>query len=335
MLKFKSLNTIGDYSLDTNETNNKNVLRFKRKNIIFTPIIVNQDPTMKIMILGANGFIGRRILKRLAPKHQVMACSLHQDIMPEESYRFEVIDILNYPALMDLLNNFQPDVIINGSAYSVVDYCEQHQEEAYAMNVTVVKHLAEYSQANSCRLIHISTDFVFDGTSTKAYTETDSPNPINYYGKTKRWSEEAIEQLCTNYAIVRVEVVYGKPFPKQHGNIVHLVKNRLENGQSIRVVSDQFRSPTWVEDIANAIEKLLSDQYQGIYHICGDETLSVADIAHRVAKFFQLDASLIEAVTTEEMNEATPRPAFTPMSIEKAKKELGYQPSKLEEGFKE
>ena len=193
------------------------MLRFERKNIIFTPIIINQDPTMKIMILGANGFIGRRILKRLAPKHQVVACSLHQDILPEESYRFEVIDILNYPALMGLLNEFHPDVIINAAAYSVVDYCEQHQEEAYAMNVTVVKHLAEYSQANSCRLIHISTDFVFDGTSTKAYTETDSPNPINYYGKTKRWSEEAIEQLCTNYAIVRVEVVYGKPFPKQHG----------------------------------------------------------------------------------------------------------------------
>ena len=310
-------------------------MKFGRKNIIFTSLIIKQYPTMKIMILGANGFIGRRILNRLAPKHQVMACSLHQDIMPEGGYHFETIDILDSHALIGLLKEFQPDVIINGSAYSVVDYCEQHQEEAYAMNVTVVKHLAEYSQANSCRLIHISTDFVFDGTSTKAYTETDSPNPINYYGKTKRWSEEAIEQLCTNYAIVRVEVVYGKPFPKQHGNIVHLVKNRLENGQSIRVVSDQFRSPTWVEDIANAIEKLLSDQYQGIYHICGDETLSVADIAHRVAKFFKLDTLLIEAVTTEEMNEATPRPAFTPMSIEKAKKELGYQPSKLEEGFKE
>ena len=310
-------------------------MRFERKNIIFTPIIVNQDPTMKIMILGANGFIGRRILKRLAPKHQVMACSLHQDIMPEESYRFEVIDILNYPALMGLLNVFHPDVIINAAAYSVVDYCEQHQEEAYAMNVTVVKHLAEYSQANSCRLIHLSTDFVFDGTSPNAYTETDIPNPVNYYGKTKQWSEEVIEQRCNNYAIVRVEVVYGKPLPKQHGNIVHLVKSRLENGQNIRVVSDQFRSPTWVEDIAYAIEKLLSDQYQGIYHICGDKTLSVAKIAHQVAKFFQLDASLIEAVTTKEMNEATPRPAFTPMSIEKAKKELGYQPSKLEEGFKE
>ena len=290
---------------------------------------------MKIIILGANGFIGRRILNRLYPNHQVLACSLHPDILPEEGYRFETIDMLDYTAMTTLLNDFQPEVIINASALSVVDYCEQHQEEAYAMNVTAVKHLAEYSRDHSCRLIHLSTDFVFDGTSSIAYTETDVPNPVNYYGKTKQWSEEVIGQLCTDYAIVRVEVVYGKPLPKQHGNIVHLVKNRLENGQSIRVVSDQFRSPTWVEDIACAIEQLLSNQHQGIYHICGGETLSVAEIAYRAAKYFNLDTSLIEPITTEAMNEATPRPTFTPMSVEKAQQAFGYQPSVLEEGFKE
>ena len=290
---------------------------------------------MKIMILGANGFTGRRILKRLSSKHQVLACSLHPDILPEEGYEFHILDMQNVDATDALLNNFRPDVIINASAMSVVDYCEQHPEEAYALNVTAVKHLAEYSQSNSCRLIHLSTDFVFDGTATEAYTETDTTNPINYYGKTKQWSEEVIEQACTNYAIARIEVVYGKPFNGQHGNIVHLVKTRLENGQSIRVVSDQFRSPTWVEDIARAIESLLSDKYQGIYHICGGETMSVADIAYRVAKHFGLDTSLIQPVTTEEMNEATPRPLFSPMNTEKALKEFGYQPSRLEEGFKE
>ena len=288
---------------------------------------------MKIMILGANGFTGRRILKRLSPSHQVLACSLHPDILLEEGYLFKTLNMQDFESMDAILNDFQPDVIINASALSVVDYCEQHPEEAYALNVLAVKHLAEYSQATSCRLIHLSTDFVFDGMATEAYTETDIPNPVNYYGKTKRWSEEAIEQTCTNYAIARVEVVYGKPFPGQHGNIVHLVKSRLENGQGIRVVSDQFRSPTWVEDIARAIESLLSEKHQGIYHICGRETLSVADIAYRTAKYFGLDTSLIQTVTTEEMNEATPRPLFSPMSTEKAFREFGYQPSKLEEGL--
>ena len=290
---------------------------------------------MKIMILGANGFIGRRILNRLSPNHQVLACSLHPDIMPQAGYRFETIDMLDYTALLAMTGEFQPDVIINGSALSAVDYCEQHPEEAYAMNVTVVKHLAEYSRAHSCRLIHLSTDFVFGGDASTAYTEADMPNPVNYYGKTKRWSEEAIEQTCTNYAIARVEVVYGKPFPGQHGNIVHLVKSRLENGQGIRVVSDQFRSPTWVEDIARAIESLLSEKHQGIYHICGGETMNIADIAYRTAAYFNLDSSLIDPVTTTEMNEKTPRPSFSPMNIEKAYTDLGYKPSTFEEGLKE
>ena len=212
------------------------------------------------MILGANGFTGRRILRRLTQRkeHTLLACSLHPDILPEEGYRFETLDMLDYIATDTLLNDFRPEVIINASALSVVDYCEQHPKEAFAMNVSAVKHLAEYCQAHECRLIHLSTDFVFDGTQTRPYTETDTPNPVNYYGKTKRWGEEAIEQTCNDYAIVRVEVVYGKPLNGQHGNIVHLVKNRLENGQGIRVVADQFRSPTYVEDIARAIELLLS-----------------------------------------------------------------------------
>lgn len=292
---------------------------------------------MKILILGANGFTGRRILKRLSQRqeHTVLACSLHPDILPEEGYRFQTLDMLDYNATDRLLDDFRPEVIINASALSVVDYCEQHPEEAFALNVSAVKHLAEYCQTRSCRFIHLSTDFVFDGTLTRPYTETDVPNPVNYYGKTKRWGEEAIEQTCKDYAIVRVEVVYGKPLNGQHGNIVHLVKNRLENGQGIRVVSDQFRSPTWVEDIARAVELLLPNRHRGIYHICGGETLSIADIAYRVAKHFGLDTSLIQPVSTEEMNEVTPRPLFSPMSTEKAFQELGYQPSRLEEGFKE
>lgn len=290
---------------------------------------------MKIMILGANGFTGRRILKRLSPNHQILACSLHPDILPEKGYQFQTLNILDYASTDALLNDFQPEVIINASALSVVDYCEQHPEEAYAINVSAVKHLASYCNDNTCRLMHLSTDFVFDGTLSRSYSEDDTTNPVNYYGKTKRWGEEAIEQICIDYAIVRVEVVYGKPLSGQHGNIVHLVKNRLENGQEIRVVSDQFRSPTWVENIARAIDSLLSDKYQGIYHICGGETLSVADIAYRTAQYFGLDTSLIQSVTTEEMNEGTPRPLFSPMSTEKAFREFGYKPSAFEEGLKE
>ena len=290
---------------------------------------------MKIVVIGANGFTGRRILRSLKDKHEVVACSRHADIFPEEGYQFKELDILNYSDIESFLDTTRPEVIINASALSVVDYCEQHREEAYATNVTAVKRLAEYCQRTHCRLIHLSTDFVFDGTATDPYTEEMLPHPVNYYGMTKLQGEEAIAQVCTDYAIVRVEVVYGKPWQGQHGNIVHLVKTRLENGQGIRVVNDQFRSPTWVEDIARGIELLLTSEHRGIYHICGGETMSVADIAMRVAQYFQLDTSLIQSVTTEEMNEATPRPLYSPMSTDKAQRELGYSPSPFEVGLQE
>ena len=290
---------------------------------------------MKIVVIGANGFTGRRILRSLKDKHEVVACSRHADIFPEEGYQFKELDILNYSDTESFLDTLHPEVIINASALSVVDYCEQHREEAYAINVTAVKRLAEYCQRTHCRLIHLSTDFVFDGTATDSYTEDMLPHPVNYYGMTKLQGEEAIAQACADYAIVRVEVVYGKPWQGQHGNIVHLVKTRLENGQGIRVVNDQFRSPTWVEDIARGIELLLTSEHRGIYHICGGETMSVADIAMRVAQYFQLDTSLIQSVTTEEMKEATPRPLYSPMSVAKAQRELGYSPSPFEVGLQE
>lgn len=290
---------------------------------------------MKIILFGANGFTGRRILHRLVRTggHSIMACSLHPDIQPADGYLFKELDMLHHEAVSDLFSQFRPDAVINASALSVVDYCEQNQHKAYAVNVGAVRHLAEHCRLNGSRLIHLSTDFVFDGTLSRPYTEDDTPNPVNHYGKTKQWAEEAIQELCTNYAIMRVEVVYGTPLAGQHGNIVQLVKSRLENGQSIRVVSDQFRTPTWVEDIAMATEALLSNRHQGIYHICGNEVMSVADIAHRVARHFHLDTSLIHSVTTSEMNEATPRPQFTPMSTEKASRDFGYRPHTLDEAL--
>ena len=297
--------------------------------------LCTKDLLMKIVIIGANGFTGRRILSSLKDKHEVIACSRHADILPEEGYYFKQLDILNYKETESFLDSIGPEIIINASALSAVDYCEQHREEAYAINVTAVKHLAEYCQRTHCRLIHLSTDFVFDGTATDSYTEDMLPHPVNYYGMTKLQGEEAIVQACADYAIVRVEVVYGKPWQGQHGNIVHLVKTRLESGQGIRVVNDQFRSPTWVEDIARGIHLLLTSKHRGIYHICGGETMSVAELAMRVAQYFRLDTSLIESVTTEEMNEATPRPFYSPMSIAKAQCELGYSPSSFETGLQE
>ena len=292
---------------------------------------------MKTLIIGANGFTGRRILQSLSRQgiYELTGCSLHEDILPGNNYRFVQADMNNHPAIDRLIAEIRPDVVINGSALSVPDYCESHHEEAYAANVLAVENIARCCERAGSRFIHLSTDFVFDGKKAELYTETDIPAPVNYYGISKYQGEQAVAANCSNYANVRVVVVYGKALPGQHGNILQLVKNRLQAGQEIRVVSDQYRTPTWVQDIADGVEKLMHISQNGIWHICGDECLSIAYIASRVSDYFKLARSLIVPVTTEEMNEATPRPRFSGLSIEKAKRILGYAPHSLEEGMAE
>lgn len=291
----------------------------------------------RILIIGANGFTGRRLLSSLSANEawEVYGCSLRADIQPSPGYGFYQLDITDHPSVESLFERLSPDVVINTSALSAPDYCEQHPAEAYATNVSAVEQLAACCRKAGSRLLHFSTDFVFDGKARTLYHETDQPDPVNYYGKTKHWSEQAVERICLDYAIIRVVVVYGKALPGQHGNIVQLVKSRLENHQEIRVVSDQWRTPTWVNDVVRGVELLLPSSHCGVYHISGGECLSVADMAYRVASFFHLDASLIHPVTTEEMREATPRPSFSGLCIEKARRELGYQPSSFERGLEE
>ncbi|WP_148372309.1 SDR family oxidoreductase [Bacteroides bouchesdurhonensis] len=323
-----------------------------------------------ILIIGANGFTGRQILNDLSKqtRYKITGCSLHPDICANNkgnyessrNYHFKVIDIRNKEIVGNLFKEVSPDLVINCSALSVPDYCEIHHEEAFLMNVTAVAQLAQLCRNHKCRFIHLSTDFVFDGETYETpkhfktkkdtnpyenqaeslspqylYTEDDTPAPVNYYGYTKWKGEERVSEICQDYAIVRVEIVYGKTLPGQHGNIVQLVMNRLKAGQEIRVVSDQWRTPTYVGDVSVGIQKLMESTHNGIFHICGDEYLAISDIAFQVAEAMNLNNNLIHPVTTKEMNESTPRPRYSGMSIEKAQKLLNYQPRKLKQILRE
>ena len=291
----------------------------------------------KILIVGANGFAGRRILNDLSRNEDylITGCSLHDDIAPGSgNYHFISADIRQMPEQSAVFREARPDVVINTSALSVADYCETHREEAESINITAVGQLAFRCETSGARLIHLSTDFDFSGNTTHSYTEEDLPGPVNYYGVTKLKGENRVTDLCSNYAIARVAVIYGAPLPGQHGNVLQLVADRLRSNEEIRVVADQWRTPTYVGDVSQGIEKLIKHPNSGIYHICGSECLTIADIAYRVADTLNLDYSLILPVTTQQMGEAIPRPRFSGLSIEKARTELGYQPHTLEEGIR-
>lgn len=291
----------------------------------------------RVLVVGANGFTGRRIMNMLANNtdYQVSGCSLHPDLCPNAgNYRFIEADICDEKAVNRLFEECNPDVVINTAALSAPDYCESHHKEADALNIHAVAHLAKACEERGGRFIQLSTDFVFGGETQQPYTEDDLPSPVNYYGLTKLESEKQVANICTDYAIARIVVVYGAALPGQHGNIVQLVANRLRSGEAIRVVNDQWRTPTYIDDVVQGVEKLIGHPVNGIYHICGGECLTIADMAFRVADVLGLDRSLIIPVSTEEMQEKTPRPRFSGLSIGKAQCELGYRPCSLEEGIR-
>ena len=291
----------------------------------------------RVLVVGANGFTGRRIMNMLATDtdYQVSGCSLHPDLYPHAgNYRFIEADICDEKAVNRLFEECNPDVVINTAALSAPDYCESHHKEADALNIHAVAHLAKACEEQGGRFIQLSTDFVFGGNRQRLYMEEDLPNPVNYYGLSKWRSEQHVQALCSDYAIARVVVVYGNPLPGQHGNIVRLVARRLKDKETIRVVSDQWRTPTYVGDVSAGIEKLVEHNGNGIYHICGDECLTIADVAHRTAEVLGLDSSLILPVNTHEMDEKTPRPPYSGLDIGKARRELGYCPHTLDDGIR-
>lgn len=288
----------------------------------------------KILVVGANGFVGRQVLQTLEKSsYELYATSHHEDINPDGNHHFVQCDLSSVEETDKLLNNIQPHIIINAAALSAVDFCEEHQDMAQRINVGAVKQMAQYCKVTKNRLIHISTDFVFDGKTDQLYNEDDEKNPVNFYGQTKSDSEDLIMEMCKSYAIVRVVVVYGTPLPGQHSNIVLLVKNRLEAGEPVRVVNDQYRTPTYVGDIVKGIVSLLESDQNGIFHLCGKDYMSIADIAFKVAAHFGLDSSLIEPVSTAQMKEKTPRPQYSGLSIKKAQEVLNYEPLSFDQGL--
>ncbi|MGL5227970.1 MAG: SDR family oxidoreductase [Bacteroidales bacterium] len=285
----------------------------------------------KILILGANGFIGRKILSDLLSvgTYNLYACSRTADIKPEKGYVFTQLDITNDEELNSYLSLITPDIIINAAAISSLQDCELNRSKSLNVNVDSVKLLIEYARQNSVFFIHLSTDFVFNGYRKKLYTENDTPDPLNFYGHTKARAEELIVNSKIKAAVLRVEVVYGEPLEGQHGNIFTLVRDKLSKGEIIKVVDDQYRTPTFVDDVCIAVRLVIKKETEGIFHIAGPEYLSISDFAFRIARYYGYNENNIQVTTTRAIGDNIERPRYSGLSIQKARKRLGYNPKTI------
>ncbi len=298
---------------------------------------------MKILITGSNGLLGQKLVYKLKNNSDITCIATAKGdnrLVKQDGYVYEALDITNLQNVSDVFTRHLPDVVINTAAMTNVDACETDKEGALLLNTTSVKNqvtvLEKLSKENpnyKPHFIHLSTDFIFDGTHGPL-DETEKPNPLSYYAETKLEAEKIVQASSLNWAIARTVLVYGIVDNMSRSNIVLWVKQNLEQGKTINVVDDQFRTPTLAEDLADGCILIAQKKAQGIFNISGKDFYSILELAHVVADYYKLDKSLIKPSKSADIKQPAKRPPITGFIIDKAKKDLGYNPHSFVEGIK-
>ena len=288
---------------------------------------------MKVLITGSNGLLGQKILHNLVNDDSVdlIATSIGANrVSMKEGYRYISLDITNENEVENVLMSENPDAIINTAAMTNVDYCEEQKEKCDDLNVNAVKTLSEISTKINAHLVHISTDFIFDG-KNGPYTEDDIPNPLSYYGLSKLKSETVLLESECRWTILRTIIVFGVAENLSRGNIVLWAKSALEKGEQFNVVDDQFRSPTLAEDLANACILAINKKEYGIFNASGRDIMSIYEIVERIACFNGYSTKNLNRVSTKTLNQRAVRPLKTGFILDKSSRVLGYKPHSFEE----
>lgn len=284
----------------------------------------------RILITGSNGMLGQRTVEFYSSKnnYEILALSV-EDKSVIEGIEYLSCDLADKDKIKKAVYDFCPDSIINTAAYTNVDLSETERELAWKINVKGVEYLAEAARVIDAHLLHISTDYIFDG-KNGPYNETAKPNPIGYYGRTKLASENALKISGINYTVLRTNVLYGIA-KNSRPDFVKWVVSMLRDGKQIRIVTDQINNPTFIDDLVQAINKAIEFRKYGIFNIGGAEFLSRYDFTLRIADYFNLNKSLIVPIKTSDLNQAARRPLKSGLLTIKAQSELGFKPHTIKE----
>ena len=267
---------------------------------------------MKVLITGAKGQLGCDLIKAL----DFPSCTLYP-------FSREELDITNDSQVRALVRETKPDIIINAAAYTKVDLCEENRDLAFKVNSLGVYNLVKVCKEFHIDLVHFSTDYVFDGTKSSPYKETDTIQPLNAYGISKVAGEYIIQAHLENYFIIRTSGLFGGS-PTQHSNFVTRMIGLSQKNMELRIVNDQILSPTYGPSLASSLTPLIESKKYGTYHITNQGSCTWYDFACEIFKILNNKITIIPISSTERVAPAK-RPKYSVLSNEKAKK-MGILP---------
>jgi len=285
---------------------------------------------MRLLITGGSGLLGSKITTLAIEKgyDAYSGYNKHEAIQGTPIK----LDICNKQEVTKALEKIKPQAVVHAAALTNVDKCEEDPELARNVNIEGTRNIVESSEHHDAFLVYVSTDYVFSG-EIGMYKETDKPNPINHYGLTKLKAEKNVTAFAVNWCIVRPSVIYGATPAAGKVNFALWVLNKLRKREPMKIITDQWVSPTLNTNLAEMILEIIERKLTGIYHLAGATPINRCDFAKQLAEKFQLDETLISPSTSREMNWLAKRPLNTSLNIEKASKKLNNNPLKIDEAL--
>lgn len=284
----------------------------------------------KVLVTGANGLLGQKVVRTLSNEFEVLATGRKPaSLLPDIDYK--PCDITSRSDIRQLIFTFKPNVIVNAAAYTDVDGCEDDRENCWKTNVHAIEHIAQAARSTNAFVIHISTDYVFDGISGE-FSEDSRPNPLSYYGRAKLAGENALIATGIDCAIIRTMILYGTGNDLRLNFATWLVE-KLSRHEPVKIVDDQFGHPTLVDDVARAVDVVARETRTGIFHVCGADYVSRYEFALKLADVFGLDRNLISRVKTETLSQKAVRPLNSRFNLERTRTELGIEPGGIVSGL--
>jgi dTDP-4-dehydrorhamnose reductase len=283
----------------------------------------------KLFITGSNGLLGQAMVKIFKSQFEISACDLSRQAFEDLSYphNYVQLDLTERTNVSRVFNEIKPDIIINTAAYTNVDRCESENEICWSVNVRAVENIIEACGSFKPIFVQISTDYVFDGTSAP-YRESDPPKPLGYYGLSKFSAEKLLKASHLEYIIARTMILFGTG-KHVRLNFATWVIDQLKRKNKIRVVNDQIGNPTYVDDLTEAVLRLLNEQEYGLFHISGNEVCNRFEFACKIADVFNLDKNLIEEIKTADLGQQAARPMNSSFILEKLENTIDWVPSNI------